>query len=116
MILPGRGADIGPPVAADFRFIMHAAKTDADERPIHRRARSTGPAKVLPTPGWSDKTEYRRLALRRASFSHRQILDDPALDLLQTVMILVEDATRLRYIDGFFQAADPHGSSINQSR
>src|SRR5258707_8676249 len=100
-----QGADIGPPVAADFRFIMHAAKTDADERPIHRACDRLA-QRSLADAGWSDKTEDRRLALRR-QFSHRQIFDDPALDLLQTIMILVQDAARLWDIDGLFRRQTP---------
>src|SRR6266481_2457730 len=103
--IAGQGADIGPPVAADFRFIMHAAKTDADERPIHRACDRLA-QRSLADAGGPDEAEDRRLALRR-QFSHRQIFDDPALDLLQTVMILVQDAARLRDVDGLFRRQTP---------
>src|SRR5258708_36335522 len=60
--IAGQGADIGPPVAADFRFIMHAAKTDADERPIHR-ARDRLAQRSLPDAGRPDKPKHLRPAL-----------------------------------------------------
>ena len=31
----GQGADIGSPVAANLRFVMHAAETDADKFAVH---------------------------------------------------------------------------------
>src|SRR5258706_1287635 len=103
--IAGQGTDIGAPVAADFRFIVHAAETDANERPIHRACDRLA-QRSLADAGWSNKAEDRRLALRR-QFSHRQIFDDPALELLQTVIILVHDATRLRDVDGFFRRQTP---------
>ncbi len=84
---------------------MHAAQADADERAIHC-ARDRLAQRGLADAGWSNEAEDRRLALRR-QFSHGKIFDDPALDLLQAVVILIEDAPCLRDIDGFFSRQTP---------
>src|SRR5450759_4846750 len=103
--IAGQGADIGPPVPADFRLVMHAAQADADKRPVHG-ARDRLPQRGLADPGRSDEAENRRLAVRR-QFSNRKVFDDPAFDLLQPEVILVENTSRLGDIDGFLGRQRP---------
>jgi hypothetical protein len=48
------------------------------------------PSEVLPTPGRADEAQDRALQLVGARL-HRQVLDDALLDLVETVVLLVED-------------------------
>src|SRR5690606_18485343 len=86
--LAGHGADIGPPVTADLGLVAYPAKGHADE---------------LAAGGLGDRLAERGLAdTRRADEAedgslelagpglHRQVLDDPLLDLLQPVVSLVQ--------------------------
>ena len=93
----GQRADIGAPVATDFRFVVHAAQADPHEWSPHR-ARNGLTQRSLADAGRTDEAENRRLALRR-QLPDRQIFDDPALDLLQTVVILIEDSPCLGNVD-----------------
>ena len=83
-------ADIGAAVAADFRFIMNAAETDPHERPSHR-ARNRLSQRGLADAGRTDEAKNWRLAFRR-QLANREVFDDPALDLLQAIVVLIEDA------------------------
>ena len=105
-------ADIGAPVAADFRLVVNAAETDPHERPSHR-ARDRLSQRGLADPGRTDETKDRRLAFRR-ELANRKIFDDPALDLLQTIMVLVENAPCLGDIDRLFfrQAPGQFGQPV----
>ena len=71
------------------------------------------PRLVLPTPG--GPTKHRIGPALRRQLADGQVLEDPLLDLLEIVMVLVEDAPRLGDIDrsGVSLA---QGSSINVSR
>ena len=84
-------------MAADLRFVVHAAEADADELAVHG-ARDRLTERGLADAGRPDKAEDRRLAVRR-ELANGEIFDDPALDLLQPEMILVEDAARRRDVD-----------------
>jgi hypothetical protein len=101
----GKRADIGAPVAPDVRFIVNAAETDSHERPLHR-SRDRLPERSLADAGRADEAENRGLALR-CQFSNCEIFDDAALDLFQTVMVLIEDASRLADIDRLFFRQTP---------
>ena len=68
-------------------------------------ARATdSPSDVFPTPGGPDKSENRPRAPRAdrgdpalgLKLPHRQVLEDPLLHVLQTVVVLVEDPCRPR--------------------
>ena len=84
---------------------MNPAETDADERPIHG-ARDRLPQRGLADPRGPYEAQDRRLAMRR-QFADREIFDDAALDLLQAVMILVENPSRLGNVDGLFGRQRP---------
>ncbi len=51
------------------------------------------PSDVLPTPGGPTKQRIGSLPLR-PDLLHRQVLEDPVLDLLQPLVILVQDPAR----------------------
>src|SRR5450759_3889668 len=54
----------------------------------------------------ADETENRRLALR-SQFADCKIFDDPGFDLFQTMMIFIENASRLGDLDRLFRRQAP---------
>ena len=93
----GQGADIGAAMAANFCLVVHAAKTDPHEFALHG-ARDGLAQRGLADARRADQTEDRCLALR-CKLAHRKILDDPAFDLLEAIVVLVENAPRLGDVD-----------------
>ena len=94
MIRPGQRADVGAPVAADLGLVVDAAEAHADELAAHR------PGDALAERGLADAGRARRssrigLRIVSASAAHREVLEDPLLDLLEAVVVLVEDRARL---------------------
>jgi hypothetical protein len=89
----GERADVRSPVATDLGLVPNAAERHADELPSER-ARDRLPERGLPHARRSDEAENRALELTR-QLEHRDVLEDPLLDLLQAVVILVEDALDL---------------------
>ncbi len=85
-------------MTADLRLVMHAAQADADELAAHGAGDGLA-ERGLAHPRRPDEAEDRRLALG-GEFADGQIFDDPLLDLLQAIVVLVEDAARLGDIDG----------------
>ena len=83
-------------MAADLGFVTHPAQADADElapgRPRDRLAEAG-----LAHARRADEAHDRPLQLFRALL-HRQILDDPLLDLFQSVVVGVEDRLGLGQI------------------
>src|SRR3546814_1738103 len=86
--LAGHRPDIGATVTADLGFITHAAERHAHEvaagRPRDRLAQAG-----LADAGRANQAEDRALQLARALL-HGEILKDTLLDLLQTVMVVVQ--------------------------
>ncbi len=87
--LSGQRADIGPAMAADFRFVVHAAQGDADE------LTSECPGDGLAERGFAharrpDKAEDWTLH-PRLQLLPGQVVEDALLDLFEVVVILVED-------------------------
>ncbi|MGY4416111.1 hypothetical protein ACVWW4_007847 [Bradyrhizobium sp. LB7.1] len=101
----GQRTDIGAPVAADLGLVMHAAEADAHEGAIHRACDGLA-ERGLADAGRPDEAQDRRLALRR-ELAHRQIFDDPGLDLLQAKVISVEDAARFLDVDRLLRGQRP---------
>jgi hypothetical protein len=101
----GKRADIGSPMTADLRFVVHAAEADAHKLAVHG-ARDRLTERRLADAGRSDKAEDRRLAVWR-ELAHSEIFDDPALDLVQPEVILVEDASRRADVDRRFLGKRP---------
>ena len=110
----GQRADIGAPVAADLRLVVHAAEADAHELAVHR-ARDRLAERGLADAGRADEAQDRRLALRR-ELAHGEIFDDAPLDLVEAEVVLVEDACAPRAMSIGFSSGSAQGSSISQSR
>src|SRR4029453_11181191 len=91
--------DIGTPMAADLRLVMHAAEVAARE--LHaERARNALAERSLADARRADEAQDRAAPLR-IELADRKVLDDAALDLLEAVVVLVEHAARLLDIDRF---------------
>ena len=82
-------ADIGAAVAADLGLVADAAEREAHEV-APRRARHRLAEGGLADSGRANQAEDRPLHLARPLLD-REILEDPLLDLLQPVMVVVED-------------------------
>ena len=91
--LAGKRADVGAPVAADFRLVADAAQRLANELAA-RGSRDRAAERRLADAGRADEAQDRSLELVRARLD-RKIFDDPLLDLLEAVMVLVENLLRL---------------------
>ena len=99
------GSDVGAPVSADVRLVVDAAEGDArelaSERPRDRLAE-----RRLADAGRSDQrddragatAEYGDAALA-AELANREELDDPLLHVLETGVILIEDAPCLGEVE-----------------
>src|SRR5882724_11802473 len=95
--LARQGADIRPAMAADLGFVPHAAERDAVELPAER-AGDRPPERGLADAGRAHEAENRVLP-GGADLLHRQVLQDPLLDLLESFVILVEDRARRADVD-----------------
>ena len=86
----GHGADIGPPVAADIRFIPDAAQADPDIFTLQ------GPGNTLADAGLAGTGRSHKkqdgTGLLAAQVHDRDLLDDPLPDLLQSEMIFFQDS------------------------
>src|SRR4029078_2053674 len=90
--------DIGAPVTADLRLVTDTAERHAHELAAGRLGDRLA-ERGLAHAGRADEAQDRALA-RGVELAHGEVLEDAALDLLQAVVILVEDAPRLRDVDG----------------
>jgi hypothetical protein len=94
---PGPGADVGAAVAADLGLVADAAHGDADELAA-KGTRDRLAERSLADSGRPDEAEDRSrdvvLQLR-----DRELLDDALLDLLEVVVVLVEDLSRLVQVE-----------------
>ena len=93
MIVPGQGADVGAAVAADLGLVADAADRDPLELAPERlgdRAAEAG----LADARRADEAEDRpgRVGVELAD---GEVLEDPVLDLLEVVVVLVEDLPRV---------------------
>ena len=104
----GQGADVGAPVAADLGLVVHAAQADAHELATHGAGDRLA-ERGLADARRADEAQDRRLAFGR-QLAHRQILDDALLDLLETEMIVVQDAARLGDVDRQLPRAAPRAA------
>ena len=88
-------ADIRPPMTANLGFIADATEARAHELSPKRlgdRTAKTG----LANAGRADEAENRAAHPRAGELTHRQVLENPFLYLLQAVVILVEHAAAHR--------------------
>ena len=81
-------ADVGAAVAADLGLVAHAAQRLAHELAAGR-AGDRAAERGLADAGRADEAQDRALELVGARLD-REIFDDPVLDLLEPVMVLVE--------------------------
>ena len=87
--LAGQRADVGAPVAADFRFVVHPAERNADELAAHGprdRFSKRGLAHARRPDEAQDRALHPRLQLL-----HREVIEDALLHLHQVEVILVEN-------------------------
>ena len=108
-------ADVRPAMAANFRFIVHAAQSDAHEFAA-QRSRDRLAERSLAHARRPDEAQDRPLHAR-LQFLHRQVIEDALLDLLQIVVIFVEN------LCGPWRCRSPrcpedlvHGSDVIHSR
>ena len=92
-------------MAADLGLVVHAAQADPDEFAVHG-PRDGLAKRGLADAGRADEAEDRRLALGR-QLAHGKIFDDPPLDLVEPVMVLVENAARFGEIDRLLRRQGP---------
>jgi hypothetical protein len=91
----GHRADVGATVTADLSLVANAAETDPDKLAVHR-AGDRSPEACLADTGRSGQAEDLRnaetdLVTGLAQLAHGQEVEDALLDVLETVMVLVED-------------------------
>ncbi len=103
-----RGANIGSPVAANFRFVAHSSQRDAYKSSSHR-FRHRPAQRSLSDAGRADEAQNWGFA-DGPQFQHGKILEYPFLDLLQIVMVAVEDLASTSDIDPFCRKDVPRES------
>src|SRR3990167_5067864 len=90
------GANIGTPVAANFRFVAHTAQCHAHELAVGGAGNRLG-QRGLAHAGRANQTEHRALDFLH-SFLHGEVFKDALLDLVQTVMVGIENRFGARQI------------------
>ncbi|EAQ13717.1 hypothetical protein RB2654_03349 [Maritimibacter alkaliphilus HTCC2654] len=91
--LAGHRADIGPAVTANFAFVTHAAQRDANELAPRGLGDRFAQRRLTDTRR-TDEAHDRPLQLFRALL-HGEVFDDPFLDLLKPVMVVVQNLLRV---------------------
>ena len=86
------GADVGAPVSADIRLVVHAAETHPHVFPSQGAGDAPADAR-LPRSGRADE-QKNGAGLLLLQVHDRDLLDHPLLHLLQAVMVFVQNATR----------------------
>src|SRR6202035_5771442 len=84
-------ADVGASMTGDLRLIVHPAETHPPELESKRLGNALS-QRGLADAGRPDETQDGAAALG-VQFSHSEELEDALLDLLESVMILVENGT-----------------------
>src|SRR5947209_17356982 len=75
-------------MSADLGFVADAAERHPDELPPER-SRDRLSQRRLPYAGWSDEAQHRAPAVF-VQLLYGEVLDDPVLDVLEAVVVLVE--------------------------
>src|SRR5262249_37838461 len=88
--------NVGAPMPAQFRFVMHTAEAETLEGPP-QGTRNGLPEGRFPHPGWTDKTQNRRIR-RGVELEYTEVLEDTLLDLLEIEVILIEHLASPRQI------------------
>jgi hypothetical protein len=109
----GQRADVGAPMAADLRLVVHAAQTHAPELQAERFGDAL-PERGLADAGRTDEAQDGA-APSGIQLAHREEFEDAPLHLLEPVMILIEDGAGAVDVELFGSSFD-HGIAISQSR
>ncbi len=107
-------ADVGAPMAADFRFIVHATEA----RPLElqaQRPRDALPQRRLAHARRSDEAQDRAATLR-IQLAHGEVLENAALHFVEAIVVLVQNATRALDIDVLGVGSRSTASATSQSR
>ena len=107
-------ADVGAPVAADLRLVVHAAQAHAHELAPGRPGDALA-ERGLAHAGRADEAQDRALA-RRVQLAHREVLENALLDLVEAVVVGVEDAPRLGDVDRRGRPGSATAARSSQSR
>ena len=105
-------ADVRPPVAADLGLVADAAERHAHELAAER-TRDRLADRGLAGAGRADERQDRAGALvgldaaLLAQLPHRDVLDDPVLDVVETGMVGVEHLTRVLRVEPLLGALAP---------
>ena len=92
------GAYVGPPVAADLGFVVHAAEGDAHQLAVGRRGDALGDA-GLAGPRRADQAQKPALYVR-AQLPDGQVFQNALLDLVEAEVIVVQFLAGLLDVDG----------------
>ena len=112
----GQRADVGPAVAADLGLVAHAAERDADELAVEG-AGDRAPERGLADARRPDEAEDRALERLLERLAHREVLEDPLLDLLEVVVVLVEDlAGAVEVVESSDDSRSTAGRSSSRGR
>ena len=84
-------------MAADLGLVPHAAERDAMELPAERAGNR--PAERRLAHAWRTHEAEDRILAGGADLLHREVLQDPLLDLLEPFVILVENRARRTDVD-----------------
>src|SRR5688572_12254015 len=95
--VPRQRADVSAPMAADLGLVVHPAERDALEL-APGRARDRLAERGLADARRADEAQDRALAVR-IELAHGKVLEDPALDLVEAEVVLVEHPARFGNID-----------------
>ena len=94
---PGHGSDVRSSVTSDLSLIPHAAKGDPHILPSERLRDALADTRLARSGRADEQKDRTGLLLVQAH--DRKLLDDPVLDLLEAVMILIQDLMGLLKID-----------------
>ncbi len=103
--LAGQSADVGAAMPANLGFIAYPAQGEAHEAPA-RSARDGARQRGFADARRSDQAKYRPANLFDQGL-HRQIFQDALLGLIQSVMVLFQDALGLGDVDVHPAAFEP---------
>ena len=120
-----QGADVRSPVAADLGLVADATQRDPRELPVHG-ARDRAAQRRLARSRRANEAQDRALQVL-LQLQHGDELEDPLLDLLEAVVVLVEDLAGRGYVEGVLglrrprQIRDPleigpDGPSLHRTR
>ena len=101
----GQGTDIRAPVSADLGFVADAAEGHAHE-PAAERSGDRAAERRLADAGRSDEAEDGAFEAADEA-EHRDVVEDAVLDLVETVVVLVEHAPRVLDVEDVIGAFGP---------